>query len=170
MVLTFSVCSLPLVSQDLVSQQLVVTQGQPRMQASDGLLHLQAGVQAQILGECLRSMYGVFLHPSPSRCHEQAIPVYTWRTESRITYARRSQEREFGTHFWRYLSNLCRSTDSASPQPMVSCATYFGQIHLRSSVRKRPQSSLCIIMSADVLISFRIPPLVPSWRRTTYYL
>ena len=46
MVLTFSVCPLSLVSQDLVPQYLVVTQGQPRMQASDGLLHLQAGVQA----------------------------------------------------------------------------------------------------------------------------
>ena len=51
-------------------------------------------MQAQILGENLRSLYGVILRLTPGSNYEQAILVYTWRAEPRITYPGGFEERK----------------------------------------------------------------------------
>jgi len=75
------VCSIPVVFKDLVPEYSLAPQGKPRVQAFDRLFHFQAGMQAQILRKDLRSMHGVFLRIAFGCDHEQAISVYTWRTE-----------------------------------------------------------------------------------------
>ena len=54
-------------------------------------------MQAQILGEDLRGLYGVLLRAAPGRDHEQAVLVHTWRAESGIAYPRGPQERKSHT-------------------------------------------------------------------------
>lgn len=51
------------------------------MQASDGLFHLQAGMQTQVLGKDIRSMYGLILRFTAGCGYEQAIFVYTRRAK-----------------------------------------------------------------------------------------
>ena len=65
------------------------------MPALDGLLHLQARVQAQILREDLRSVYGIFLRTTLGGCHEQTILMHSWWAEPGATFFRRSEEREY---------------------------------------------------------------------------
>lgn len=77
-----------MVFKDLVSQYALAASRKPRVQTSDRLLHVQAGVQTQILGKNLRSMYGFFLRIAAGRSHEQAISVYTWGAEPRVAYPR----------------------------------------------------------------------------------
>ena len=59
-----------LVFEDLVPKYPLAASRQPRVQAFNRLLHLQAGMQTQILGEDLRSMCGFFLCIAPRCDHE----------------------------------------------------------------------------------------------------
>lgn len=88
-----AVCSLPVVLQDLVSQYPVAPSRQPRMPSLDRLFHLQARVQAQILGEDIRGVHGFVLFPTACRCHEQAVPLHPRRPQSRTSYVGRLEER-----------------------------------------------------------------------------
>ena len=74
-------CLVSLVTQDLVPQHPLAAQGEPRVQTFDRLFHFQAGMQAQVLGEGLRGMHGLFLRITVGGGYEQAISVYTRRVE-----------------------------------------------------------------------------------------
>lgn len=77
-----------MVAEDMVPKHAVALAWQPRMSALDGLFHFQAGVQAQVLGENLRSMYGLILCSASGCDHEQAIPLHSWWPKPRVTYFR----------------------------------------------------------------------------------
>ena len=67
---TVPVCAIPVVTQDLVSEYIVVASGKPRMPSLDRLLHLQARMQAQVLGEDLRRLHGILLRSPACRHYE----------------------------------------------------------------------------------------------------
>lgn len=79
------VCALPMVTQDMVPRYLISFAGKPRMSASDRLLHLQAGVQPQVLRDHLQCMHGVLLLLAISRHHEQTIPLHPRWTVARVS-------------------------------------------------------------------------------------
>jgi hypothetical protein len=91
--LTLAVCSVSVVTEDLVPQYALAAPRKPRMQAFDRLLHIQARVQAQVLGSRLRSMHGLILRTASGCGHEQAVFVHTRRTEPRAAHSGRLEER-----------------------------------------------------------------------------
>ncbi len=80
--LTTLVRTLSMGAQDMVSQYSVVAAWQSRVSPSHRLLHIQARMQAQVLGENLRRLHGILLLPAFGRRHEQAVPMYSWGAES----------------------------------------------------------------------------------------
>jgi hypothetical protein len=90
-----AVCPISVVVEDLVSEYPLAAAREPRMPAFDRLFHVQTGVQAQILRDRLRSLYGIFLRITARRGHEQTVPVHTRRVKPRAAYSRGPEEREF---------------------------------------------------------------------------
>ena len=89
------------------------------MSTSDRLLHLQARMQAQVLRENLRGLYGLLLRSTSCGDHEQTILVYTWRAQPGITYLGGSQECKFFNCKMNAHTEIVRLIDSANRQPMV---------------------------------------------------
>ena len=63
--------------------------GKPRVQAPNGVLHVQARVQDQVLGACVRRMYGGVRLPPPRRPHEPAVSLRARGPLARNSHARR---------------------------------------------------------------------------------
>lgn len=89
--LCFIVCSLPVVAENLVPEYALASAREPRMPTPNRLLHLQAGMQAQVFRRGLRGLHGVVLLPSARRSYEQAVPLHSRRAESRIAYVGRPE-------------------------------------------------------------------------------
>lgn len=77
--------SISLDTEDLVPEDVILIAREPRMSASDRLLHIQTRMSAQIFRKSLQRVHGFVLRFTTSRHYEQAIPVYTWRSIPGIT-------------------------------------------------------------------------------------
>jgi hypothetical protein len=58
----------------------------------DRLLYLQARMQAQVLREDIRCMYGVILRTAIGSNHEQAISLHPRRSQSGVAHLGGSEE------------------------------------------------------------------------------
>lgn len=84
----------PVVPENLVSEHTLAAPRESRVPAFDRLLYLQARVQAQVFRSGIRGLYGIILRIAIGSGHEQAVFVYTWRSESRASHFGRPQERK----------------------------------------------------------------------------
>ena len=91
--LTVPVRPVLVVVEDLVPEHVVVAPRKPRVSPLDRLLHLQAGMQAQVLRGRVRSLHGIVLRTTACCRHEQAVLVYTWRVEPGTAHVGRPEER-----------------------------------------------------------------------------
>ena len=89
-----AVFTLPVFPQDVVSNLLLPSPGQPRVSALDRLLYIQNRVQTQVLGARVRCMHRVVLHAAPRRDHEQAFFVHTRGDIARAAHDRRHSQSE----------------------------------------------------------------------------
>ena len=74
--------------EDVLPQHSLPLERQPRVQALDRVLHLQAGVQDQVHGERVQRLHGGLRLSPPGRPHEPAVPLRARRTQPRDPHIR----------------------------------------------------------------------------------
>ncbi len=126
-------------------------------------------MQAQVLRRVVRGLYGVILRLAIGSNHEQAVPLHSWRLEPRTAYVGRSEigKCHDGIYGLRNCLQGNRLIDFANLRLTDSCATSCGQIHWKSSGKRRHKIFSSTTMYADAPTSSPIPQPAASSKRTT---
>ena len=74
--------------EDVLPQHSLPLERQPRVQALDRVLHLQAGVQDQVHGERVQRLHGGLRLSPPGSSDEPTVPLCSRWPQSRDSHSR----------------------------------------------------------------------------------